>query len=124
MLIGVYSPDWYTYFLRLADAINAYAQASIREDEPPYIAVEKQMVDWWRDTHKKRITTYMLMMILMVLQGHPRAGKLWVDNVDGDLADLGFVPLKHEQYLYLGHYEGKSIIWRRQSDYFFFGGES
>jgi hypothetical protein len=80
-----------------ADAINAYTQASIPEDEPQYIAVDQQMVYWWWDMHKEVITTDMVMKILKALQGHPRAGQLWGDKVEGDLADLGFKPLKHEQ---------------------------
>jgi hypothetical protein len=59
-----------------ADAINIYAQASIPEDKPQYIDVDQHMVDWWWDTHKERITTNMVVRILMALQGNPRAGQL------------------------------------------------
>jgi hypothetical protein len=93
-----------------ADAINAYTQASILEDGPQYIAVDQHMVDWWWNTHKEFITTDMMMRIRMALQGHPRAGQLWGDKVEGNLADLGFVRLKHEQCLYLGQYKGNQII--------------
>jgi hypothetical protein len=106
------------------DAINVYAQASIPEDEPQYIAVDQQMVDWWWGMYKETITTDMVMRILMAVQGHPRAGQLWGDNVEGYLGDLGFVPLEHEQFMYLGKYAGNQIICCRKSDEFLFGGEN
>jgi hypothetical protein len=109
-----------------ADAINAYAQTDIPEDEPQYIAVAQQMVDWWWDKFSERITIGMVMQILKALQGHPRAGKLWGDRVEGHLSELSFKPLKHENCLYActhkGH-KGHKIICCRQSDYFLFGGE-
>jgi hypothetical protein len=30
-----------------AEAINAYAQTDIPDDDTQYIAVDQQMVDWW-----------------------------------------------------------------------------
>jgi hypothetical protein len=64
-----------------ADAINAYAQTDIPDDEPQYIAVDQQMVDWWWDKFSERITIGMVMQILKALQVHPRAGQLWDDKV-------------------------------------------
>jgi hypothetical protein len=59
-----------------ADAINAYAQTNIPDDEPQFIAVYQQMVDWWWDTFHESIRVGMVMQILKALQGHPRAGQL------------------------------------------------
>jgi hypothetical protein len=106
-----------------ADAINAYAQTDIPEDEPKYIAVDQQMVDWWKDKFSERITIGMVMQILKALQGHPRAGQIWGDKVEGHLSELSFEPLKHENCLYVGTHEGQKIICCCQSDDFLFGGE-
>lgn len=106
-----------------ADATNAYAQTDIPSDDPQYIAVDRQMVDWWWDTYKERITTDMVMQILKALQGHPRAGQLWGEKVEKDLTALNFHSLKHETCLYLGRFEGHEILCCRQTDDFLFGGE-
>jgi hypothetical protein len=65
----------------------------------------------------------MVMQILKALQGHPRAGQLWGDKVEGYLSELSFEPLKHENCLYVGTHEGHKIICCRQSDDFLFEGE-
>jgi hypothetical protein len=110
--------------LRLgADATNAYAQTDIPSDEMQYIAVDRQMVDWWWDMYNERITTDMVMQILKALQGNPRAGQLWGENVEKDLTALGFTSLNHETRLYLGRFKGHGIICCRQTDDFLFGGQ-
>jgi hypothetical protein len=94
-----------------ADAINAYAQTDIPEDEPQFIVVDQQMVDWWWDKFHERIRVGMVMQILKALQGHPRAGQLWGDKVEGHLSELSFEPLKHETCLYVGTHEGHKILF-------------
>jgi hypothetical protein len=94
-----------------ADAINAYAQTDIPKDEPQFIAVDQQMVDWWWDKFQERIRFGMVMQILKALQGHPRAGQLWGDKVEGHLSELSFEPLKHETCLYVGTHEGHKILF-------------
>jgi hypothetical protein len=73
-----------------ADAINAYTQTDTPEDEPRYIAVDQQMVDWWWDKFSERINIGMVMQILKALQGHPRSGQLWGEKVECHLSELSF----------------------------------
>jgi hypothetical protein len=93
-----------------ADAINAYAQTDIPEDEPQYISVDQQMVYWWWDKFSERITIGMVMQILKALQGHPRAGQLWGEKLEGHLSELSFEPLKHKNCIYVGTHEGQKFI--------------
>jgi hypothetical protein len=74
--------DWVE---RGADATNAYAQTDILSDKPQYIAVDRQMVDWWWDTYNERIAADMVMQIIKALQGHPRAGQVWGEKVENDI---------------------------------------
>jgi hypothetical protein len=82
-----------------ADAVNAYAQTKITEDEPHLIMVDQKMVDWWWDKFQERISVGMVMQILKAMQGHPRAGQLWVEKVEGSLSEISLEPLKHETCL-------------------------
>jgi hypothetical protein len=78
-----------------ADAVNAYAQTDIPEEEPRFIAVDQNMVNWWWDTFQERIRVGMVMQILKALQCHPQDGHLRVEKVEGYLSELTFEPLKH-----------------------------
>ena len=105
------------YTITVADVSNAYQQ-SPGPKVPCFLQIDEAYQDWYRAKFGKSIDprTHVIPMI-NAFQGHPAAGRLWSEMIDGILIEeLGFKNTTHERNLYRGTIDGKDCLVCRQVD--------
>ena len=107
------------YIILAADATNAFAQSPAPDDQT-YVFVDEQYRDWYREKFGKEIPKGYVLPVLSALQGHPEAGALWADKIEGTLKKLGFRSTTHETCIYRGQWMDQDILICRQVDDFMF----
>jgi hypothetical protein len=107
------------YIVCDADAVNAYAQAD-GPSEPFYVWVDQQYRDWYKARKGIEIPMGSILECNKAFNGHPEAGRLWADKIEGNLKLLGFKAPTQEPCVYRGTYKGHDVLICRQVDDFMF----
>jgi hypothetical protein len=107
------------YVIYKGDVRDAYAH-SPGPEMPTYIRICDQFADWYLEKKGLPVNREHVIPLLRALQGHPEAGRLWEEHINGILLgpEFGFTNMTHETNIYQGTYDGVKILLLRQVDDF------
>jgi hypothetical protein len=107
------------YVIYKGDVRDAYAH-SPGPETPTFIRICDQFADWYRERKGTSVNRSHVIPLLRALQGHPEAGRLWEEHINGILLspDFGFKNTTHETNIYQGTFHGTKVLMLRQVDDF------
>ena len=74
-----------------ADAVQAFLQSYLPEDEPTYVILPRQL---WLSSWKNRFHGKIAVKLRKSLYGHPCAGRLWQEYLESRIVKIGATPVK------------------------------
>ena len=97
------------------DVIDAFAH-SPGPSRPTFMKLDDAFIEWYFARFGVRLSRDMVVPVLRALQGHPEAGRLWEEYINGILFDLGFTTTTHDKNILRLDHEGTIVLLARQVD--------
>ena len=90
-----------------ADAVQAFLQSYLPEDEPTYVILPRQL---WLSSWKNRFHGKIAVKLRKSLYGHPCAGRLWQEYLESRIAKIGATPVRGFPSNFIFNIDGHRMI--------------
>jgi len=102
------------------DAKDAFAH-SPGPSMPTFMKLHNAFCDWYLGQTGALLDKDLVLPVLCMLQGHPKAARLWEEHISAIFKDVGFKNTAHEKNIYTGQFCGEKVLLVRQVDDFALG---
>jgi len=77
--------------------------------------------DWYQERTGVLLDKDLVLPVLLALQGHPEAARLWEEHISTILKGIGFMNTTHKKNIYTGKFCGEKVLLVCQVDDFALG---